>query len=415
MFEIYRPEKDATIYEYAKKVNSGIDEILELNTDSDSDQNYGASRVLIKFPEVDDSFNSFVDGGSNVFVSYGYETVNRNPAGSSTDTDPNIFNVKIEDLIEQSQNGEVNTFAFYGQRLAGKREPKNPTPEPEVDDTRNPSAWLRLWFANGMGLPKKYTIEALPVQEPWTEGRGRESDDPPTREPVNWIERTRSEDWQEEGGDFDLTPRSAEKFVGEDPDVSMDVNAVMSEDLEHGILLRRKDESFNRKTELKFFSSNTRTIYVPQLLVGRDTYTRNTEGADPVEKENFTAYVTDLKNLYSPTKTRFYVNVKEKYEQRDFLGIRPTEDRQEKSAYLPRRSLTWQIEDVRTGNVVFPFNEDYSAVSFDGSTHYFDVDLGSLFPKRQYKVLFKYTDPETGATEIFDHDQRFKVDNGSQL
>lgn len=409
MFEIYRPEKDATIYEYAKRTNSGIDEILELNTEADSNQEYGASRILIQFPEIDEMFSSFVESGPNVLVSYGYETVSRSTQASETQTTQvSIFNVTIEEVIQDSTTGNANTFVFYGQRLGGKRE-KEDVQTTEDDDTRNPSAWIRLWFANGMGLPKDYIIEALPVEEQWTEGRGRRGNEPPTTQPVNWIDRTRSEDWQNEGGDFDLTPRSAQRFIGDDPDVYMNVNAVMSENLEHGLLLRRKDENFERKTELKFFSSNTRTIYVPQLLVGKDTYERDTEGADPVETDNFTAYVSNLQETYRPGRTRFYVSVEEKFKQKDFLGVRPTESRMEKKTYLPRRSLTWQVEDVRTGEVIFPFDKSYSAVSFDGTTHYFDVDLDNLFPKRQYKVLFKYTDPETGASEIFDHNQRFTV------
>lgn len=414
MFEIKRPQKDTTIYGYAKKVNAGIDEILELNTDRNEEENYEPSRVLIKFPKVNKEFSSFLQNGPNVFASYGYETVSRNPTGeqgTQEDADK-IFNVTIEQAINNSSFGEPNTFAFFGQQLAPEREEEIETPDEKMDRAE-PTAWLRLWFAEGQGLPKDYIIEAVPVQERWKEGSGRFQNKPRTLEPANWTDRTDSEKWNTEGGDFEMTPRSAERFKYEDPDVYMDVNAVLSENLENGLLLKRRNEDVQRKSNLRFFSKNTRTIYVPQLLIGTDEYQFNTKDANPVEEENFTAYVSNMNRTYSQSKVRFDVSVEEKYEQKDFLGKRPTENYSPVPTYLPKRSLTWKIEDVVTGLAFFPFDENYSAVSFDGDTHYFDVDLTNLFPKREYKVILKYTDPETGREQIFDHNQTFKVTDGA--
>lgn len=416
MFKIYRPKKDSTIYGYEKRLNSGIDSVLELNTNEiEQSGEYSSSRILIQFPKLDQEFSSFVKNGSNVLVSYGYETVIRNQSNNDgQETGGNtIFNVTTEQAIENSSLGNPNVFAFFGQQLAPERNEEIDQPVREPIEKNDPSAWLRLWFAQGEGMSRNYTIEALPVEEKWKEGRGRKSNSPPTKEPVNWIERTDSESWNEEGGDFKNAPKSAEKFKDEDPDVYMQVNAILSEGLDHGILIKRKDENLNRLSKLSFFSKDTRTIYVPQLLVGTDTYEFDTEGANPVETQNFTAQVSSMDRIYPQSLVRFNVTVEEKYKQRDFLGVRPTEDRIKTPTYLPKRSLTWGVEDVRTGLMYFPFNEKYSPVSFDGKTHYFNADLTNLFPKREYKVIFKYTDPQTGTEQIFDHNQTFKVSDGT--
>lgn len=399
MFELVRPEKDATIYGYAENVNTGIDEIIELNTrqciEGFPAGDYEPSRILIDFPNVEGDFSSIAQDGPNAFGAFGYQTTNRSfqpTAGTGL--------------------GPPNAFGFFGEELAPERDFEDPEEPGEEVEQNEASAWLRMWFASGRGMPKKYTIEAFPVEKDWVEGRGRLENRPPTSDPVNWTTRIPEEDWNNPGGDFQSFPRSKEEFDGDDPDVYMNVDALLSEDLEHGILLKREDESLERLSELKFFSLETRTIFVPHLLIGRDDYEFNTENSQPIQKDNFTAYVTGLDHEYHGGPTRFEVTVEEKFEQREFLGIRPTARKEsiENRRYLPARSLTWEIKDVRTGTVFFPFDERYSAVSFNGNTHYFDVNLDNLLPKREYEILLKYTDPQTGNEEIFDHHQTFKVE-----
>lgn len=415
MFEIYRPKKDATIYGYAERVNAGIDEILELNTQSSirgaQDGTFSPSRILMDFPDIGESFETVLQDGPNVFGSFGYKTVNRNlTANEGQDFEGDTFNLTLEDALETSDSGLPNAFAFFGERTAPTREVKRPE-EPEELESFDASVWIRLWFANGQGLPKKYIIEAFPIKSEWKEGRGRLENQPANIEPSSWVKRTEIRDWDNPGGDYKKVPRSSQTFNGDDPDVYMDANEVFSDGVENGILIKRKDEDFGRFTQLKFFSSETRTIYVPHLLLGKDTYEFKKRDAQPLTRDNFTVYVNNLKEKYIPSKKRFKVSVEEKYKQRDFLGIRPTERNYgiENNKYLPERSLMWQIEDVNSGVVFFPFDERYSAVSFNGREHYFDADLSNLFPKRDYKIVFKYEDPETGTETFFDNNQTFQV------
>jgi len=404
MFKLVRPKQDTTIYGYAPDVNAGIDEVLELNTRkflNVADESFSTpqpSRILMEFPELDESFMETVEDGPNAFAQFGFETVDRDDTRQALSGDVGL--------------GPPNAFAFFGEQVAPKRDPEpepQPDPEPEPYDS---TAWLRMWFANGMGMPKRYEIQAFPLEAAWREGRGRAENNPRTIEPATWKDRLFNEPWQTEGGDFSSTPVSKEVFDGDDPDVELKMNSVLASSPENGIILKRKDEDFGRRTELKFFGNDTRTIYVPHLLVGVDDYEFSTEGSEPIEEENFTAYVSKLQNEYSGGPTRFEVTVEEKFEQRQFLGIRPTERTEsiENARYLPRRSLRYQIKDVRTGTIFYPFDKRYSAVSFNGRTHYFDVNLDNLLPRREYKILLKYVDPETENEQIFQHEQTFKIE-----
>lgn len=413
MYKLVRPTKDATIYGYATLVNAGIDEVIELNTRCGIDRAFSStgelapSRILMDFPEIGQTFAGISEDGPNAFSTRGVETVDRD--GSSTSS-PSEFGT-----------GPPNAFALFGVESAPNREPEPKTDSKPKVQSFSSEAWLRMWFANGMGMPKNYEIQARRMKSDWREGRGRLENRPITDEPVNWIQRTELEEWDTQGGDFFDSPVARQTFESEDPDVKMKVDTLLSEGIENGIILQRGNENFResekeieRISELKFFSLQTRTIYVPHLLVGEDTYTFKPGSAERFDEENFTAYIANLKNEYSPGETfRFQVTVERKFEQREFLGVRPTERKKsvESRKWLPPRSLTYQIKDSRTGLKYFPFSRKYTPVSFEeGTGHYFDLDLTSTFPKRKYEVLLRYEDPETGNTKLFETNQTFKVE-----
>lgn len=413
MYKLVRPTKDATIYGYATLVNAGIDEVNELNTRCGIDRAFSStgelapSRILMDFPDVGQTFTGISEDGPNAFVNRGVTSVDRSGTTTTVSSD--------------FGTGPPNAFVLSGIERAPERQP-TPQPDegPEVESFES-AAWLRMWFANGMGMPKEYEIQARSVEADWREGRGRLENRPITDEPVNWIQRTELEDWNQQGGDFSEFPVARQKFDGDDPDVEMRLNTLLSEGIDNGIILQRKNENIRnsegeleRISELKFFSLQTRTIYVPHLLVGEDTYTFEPGEAGPLEEENFTAYIANLRNEYSPGETyRFRVTAEREFEQREFLGIRPTARKEavESRKWLPPRSLTYQVKDTRTGLEFFPFSRKYTAVSFEeGTGHYFDLDLTSLFPKRKYEFVLRYEDPETGNTKLFETGQTFRIE-----
>lgn len=414
MYKLIRPTEDATIYGYAPDLNAGIDEVNELNTRHGRDVDLRTvtedepfddpqpSRILMKFPTIDQNFDEIVDENPNVFVQSGFELADRGGV-----PDPQIGSTKAE----AEESADTNVFVFFGEKVAPERDPEQETdPEPEPEPF-GAEVTLRMWFVNGMGMPKRYVIEAYPVTEPWREGRGRLENTPATEEPVSWIRRDFGQDWNSPGGDFDSSVRVRETFDSDDPDVELNVNSLFASGAENGILLKRKDEDFGRRTELKFFSKDTRTIYVPHVLLGVDDYRFEPEGADPVEKDNITAFVTNLQETYNEGSTaRFNVKVEERYEQREFLGIRPTARTESigSERYLPPRSLTYEIRDVKTGLRFMPFDERFTAVSFANGGHFFDLNLTNLMPKRNYEIRFRYDDGMT--TRTLENEQTFRVE-----
>jgi hypothetical protein len=401
MYKLIRPEKDTTIYEYAEEVNAGIDEILELNTRKgvagrDFAGEYLPSRILIQFPDTGVEFSGIAEDGPNGFGSFGFNTVDRTPGPATA----------------EFGTGPPNAFAFLGEEVAPDRPEPEPEPDPVETEDFDPSAWLRMYFANGQGMPYEYEIEAYALDSEWKEGRGRLENLPSTDEAANWIQRLPSTDWNTAGGDFSSQPVARQNFRGEDPDLMLRLNTILSQEPQNGILLRRADEDLEQLSELKFFSKQTRTIYVPHILLGVDNYQFDTSEADPVEVDNFTAYVANLQNRYEQGQYRFEVSVEEKYEQRQFLGIRPTArtDSIGSQPFLPQRSLRYEVRDRRTGLEFFPFDERYTSVSYSGGRHFFDLDTSQLLPKRDYELRLKYVDPETGNEEIFDNEQTFRVE-----
>ena len=406
MYKLIRPDKDATIYGYAPNANAGIDEVLELNTKKIRDfqasgeeplDEEAPSRILMQFDEITETL-----GGDEITNS-----------GGSGGSQPNFEGTDPRNALgDRIGNGPPNAFCFFGEQLAPVRDQPSPAPSPPDPKKYNGTARLRMWFANGRGLSRKYEIRAFPLEKEWREGRGRIENVPPTNEPVSWNEANENQSWDTPGADFDTSVQAEEVFDREDPDLNLNLDPVLSTDPQNGFLLKRKNEDFGRRSELKFFSLETRTIYIPHILLGTDDYEFDPTGSEQVDDINFEAFITNMQNEYRPGSTvRFDVSVREKFEQREFLGIRPTDRASsvEGSKHLPERSLRYEIQDVRTGLPFMPFDERYTSVSFAEGEHFFDVDLTNLLPKRKYEITLRYEDPETGAVKYFDDGQTFWI------
>jgi hypothetical protein len=333
MYKIIRPTRDATIFDYDEDLNTGIDEVIELNTVEDQ-----PSRVLMDF-----------------------------------------------DFSEVQESLEDSGIDY--------------------------DVWLRLFFANGQGMPTKYVIEAYEVTTPWKMGRGRTNSVPQNEDGATWQNASFGNPWTTEGGDFGTFNSASETFNFSDPDVFMDVTLLFSGSPEEGILLKRKTESgFNRTTELKFFGRETHTVFVPHLLYGFDDHTFEPMGAMPLAAENLRVYVSNLRTTYTSSgKKRFRVYADEKYNRKPFLGVKPGEAIDDPPRYLPEGSLLYEIRDRRTGLAVMPFHQEYTQLSFDPEGYFFDLELGGLFPQREYDVLFKYVDPDAGTETVYDNNQSFEI------
>jgi hypothetical protein len=63
-----------------------------------------------------------------------------------------------------------------------------------------------------------------------------------------------------------------------------------------------------------------------------------------------------------------------------------------------------------TNEFIINFDNQYTHISSDNTSNYFDVYMNGLQPERYYKILIKTI--IDGSTIIFDDDYYFKIING---
>ena len=114
-------------------------------------------------------------------------------------------------------------------------------------------------------------------------------------------------------------------------------------------------------------------------------------------------FIKGLQPTYRESeKVRFRLGCRKKYVQRTF-----TNSIHSSSFYIPEGSSSYSFVDVSTNTNIVPFS-DYTKLSCDSTSMYFDQWLNTFEPGRYYKVLFKlnYSD---GQEVIIDNDEEFKV------
>ena len=77
--------------------------------------------------------------------------------------------------------------------------------------------------------------------------------------------------------------------------------------------------------------------------------------------------------------------------------------------YLPENSL-WAIKDLDTNEFIVEFDSEFTQISCDAESNYFDVYMAGLQPERYYKILIQTT--INNSTIVKDNNYNFKVING---
>jgi hypothetical protein len=165
---------------------------------------------------------------------------------------------------------------------------------------------------------------------------------------------------------------------------------------------------------LKYFSSNTHTIYAPKLEVRWDD--SNFDGSVSASLNQLTMsavdnilYPTRLRDKYHVNeKVRFRVGARKRYVKKTFSSSVQTVS----GSYVPEGSGSYSIVDVATGEDVVPFQDNnsvsYTKLSADSSGNYFTQWLNGFEPNRVYKILLKLK-MDDGQEIIYDENYEFKV------
>jgi hypothetical protein len=178
-------------------------------------------------------------------------------------------------------------------------------------------------------------------------------------------------------------------------DVTDIVNYWLLSGSNEGFLLRFSgSQETNNSTfgQLKFFSSQTNTIYSPKLEVRWDDHKpctgSNTGSLLPMTSSGAVdniLYMRGLRESYKETdKVKFRVMPRKRYIQKDFSTSVQTLT----GSFIPEGSGSYSIVDMATGETIIPFSA-YTSMSCDSTSNYFIQWLNGFYPNRAYKILYK--------------------------
>lgn len=379
------PEKDSTLYSEVPYANTGKDEILEIAGYTDSTGVGRTTRSLLKFntSDIRTVVSSYIP--SNQF------SASLNLFLADASEIPVDFKIYCYS-ISQSWEGGVGKFGDI------------PTDESGVSwYYSNPytrTGWLESNITD---------FSTLYVQPSYVE-TGYLVGDSTTIEPDQNIIGGGS--WIGQINLIDLyTTQSFE--LNSQLDLNLNVTNSIKQFLtgsisNNGFLLKLENKyEFNTSSSirLKYFSSDTNTIYPPHLTLKWDDSSYVTGSLPLVNTNNLILTLKNNKaNYLREEKVRFRIGTKPKYPNRSFT----TSSIFVENYALPKNSY-WCIKDQNTDEDVIEFDDNFTKISCDSKGPYFDVYMYGLQPERYYKILFK-TEVDNSIL-ILDDNNIFKVVN----
>lgn len=309
---------------------------------------------------------------------------------------------------------------------------------------------LHVYLASGYELPQSYSINTYPVADSWVNGVGKFGDMPTDKSGVSWIYRTAQGtavegtptglrwtndityetssipqyvDWYYtatyEGGGGAWYTASVDKDLhaiqtfqlNDEHDIHVNItNAVelhYSGSINNNgyIVKLPNDLEFNTTASirLKYYSSDTNTIYPPYLEFSWDDSVYETGSLSVLSTSESIIELTNNKGRYvDEGKQRFRLKARPKYPTRTFT----TSSAYATNYALPTSSY-WGLRDEFTEEMVIPFNTGSTKISCDSIGPFFDVYMDGIQPERYYRVLIK--SEIDGNTVVINNKDTFKV------
>ena len=330
----------------------------------------------------------------------------------------------------------------------------------EIDDVINNkisgsifSSSLKTYIAKAQGMNLNSTIEAYVVSGSWENGTGQYLDEPQTVNGVGWTYSnfSGSVKWPIAGFGFGVTAsfptgqrgggnwytasnnpiasgNKLQEFTqsfGTRSDKDLDINVTTAVKLwnsasanldsgyitieNNGFLVKWDDSIEFSPSEsiqplMNFYSVDTNTIYPPVLEFGWDDSSYSSTLPLINTPDLFVSLDNNPGTFYSQSINRFRLNVRPDFPARVFQ----TASRYTTNFRL-HPSSSYAIKDLDTNEYVVEFS-NFTKISCDNTSSYFDVYMNGLQPERYYEILIKTL---VGANTIVKNDQYyFKVING---
>jgi hypothetical protein len=378
------PEKDTTLYSAFPDVNTGIDAILEISsTVSTKSPSPRVARSIVQFSQSE-----------------------------------------IEDVIDNKTNGSDFSSSF------------------------------KLYAADIQGINLDTTLEIYPVSELWGNGTGEFGDLSKTTNGSSWkyISYSGSDIWETGGygpyitGSYSgsisqglengtggtwysgssFTNRSlpsTQTFgLRSTKDLNVDVTNMVhawytsSKQLpinkidNNGFIIKISDSSeFSTTRQIqpifKYYSVDTNTIYPPTLEIKWDDSSYSTTLSEIDTTDLFISLDSNQGEFNLDSINRFRLNVRPEFPVRTFQ----TSSLYTQNFALPSESY-YAVKDLDTNEFVIDFDNEFTKISCDNNSNYFDIYMNGLEPERYYKILIKTI--IDNSTIIKDEDYYFKVVNG---
>jgi len=335
---------------------------------------------------------------------------------------------------------------------------------------------LNLRIVQSVELESNVELEAYPVSEKWDAGKGRFSDTELLYPGASWLYKNENKDtwttttsveydagggsWYDKFYDNELDEESTLdfkfKFETVASDVKIDITQLvsfwnMSAIENNGIILKFKDDVSKRCGNVKFFSSNTNTIYRPYIEVGGHYYkfepyiitttTKNSEllsgsldsgsldsgsldsGSLEESTTDNTEQTKSLESGVMELKNKdlhiFIENIKESYSHDEIeklvVGVRelnPKKNFSNRMRYTGRNitslDMFFSVLDAETEEIIIDFSE-FTKISCDTNGHYFNFDFSCLSRGRLYKFILKLE--HGGIRKKYDNKLAFMITN----
>ena len=308
---------------------------------------------------------------------------------------------------------------------------------------------LRSYVATAEGIGQNSKLEVFPLAQSWVNGTGQYLDSPIIKDGASWAKRSATSKWTsgsfstyqtasyfptEVGGgvwytgstDPNLVLPSTQSFdIKTTKDLKVDVTNIVktwySESKgvnpytsisNNGFIVKwtgslEYNPDINVSPDLKFYSSDTYTIYPPELDIKWTDYDFSTGSRSIISTpELFMSLDENPGVFYSDSINRFRVNCRPKYPIRVYqTGSIYTEN------FLLPSSSYYAIKDLDTNEYVIDFDDTYTQISADGDSSYFTVYMNGLEPERYYQVLIKTT-VNNQVIVYKDNNFNFKIKNG---
>lgn len=371
MFKIFYAEKDATLYEQTPTYNYGLDEILEIGKQLDTEgSTYLKSRSVVKFDMTEISASLSKYGKTVNDCKFMLQLYTSHAKNLSSEYD--IYAKLV------AQNWINGTGASSGVTIDGA----------SWTGPLSGSSWISSSQNVQIGTSTLYTSGS-------STGGGA------------WM-------FQSASASSSLGLITSESFSYRTTDINMDVtNAVKiwisgsggASIPNYGFLLQFSDAyeaSGSLAGYIRYFSRETHTIYVPRLTMYWDNSTFTTGSLTSIDTDSYTTY-TRVKPTYKDTEiAKIRIFGRDKFPRKSPTNLFPIET----IKYLPTTTY-YSVLDAATDEVIIPYDNIYTKISCDSTSNFIYLDLNGFMPERYYRLELKVV---SGIEEQYITDQiYFKV------